>query len=174
MPWIWIAADEKWRGRALQLRLAGNFQSVLGSLPAVCDVGEALEQGFTGAARGPVAPFDLGAQDEEHIADFCLIAHRSLDEFENRLFRYHFLLGADWKLCSRRLGIDRGNFFHAVYRIEQKLGRVFRELEPYALFPVDEYFNGPPKIAPARALAIREFPHRPKHLEFPHPLGKTA
>lgn len=123
---------------------------------------------------GRSRPSTWGRKDEEYIADFCLIAHRSLDEFENRLFRYHFLLGADWKLCSRRLGIDRGNFFHAVYRIEQKLGRVFRELEPYALFPVDEYFNGPPKIAPARALAIREFPHRPKHLEFPHPLGKTA
>jgi hypothetical protein len=32
-----------------------------------------------------------------------------------------------------------------VYRIEQKLGRVFRELEPYALFPVNEYFHGPSK-----------------------------
>jgi hypothetical protein len=41
--------------------------------------------------------------------------------------------------------MDRGNFFHAVYRIEQKLGRVFRELEPYALFPVNEYFHGAPK-----------------------------
>jgi hypothetical protein len=41
--------------------------------------------------------------------------------------------------------MDRGNFFHAVYRIEQKLGRVFRELEPYALFPVNEYFHGPAK-----------------------------
>jgi hypothetical protein len=33
-----------------------------------------------------------------------------------------------WKLCCRQLGTDRGNFFHAVYRIEQKLGRVFAEL----------------------------------------------
>jgi hypothetical protein len=41
--------------------------------------------------------------------------------------------------------MDRGNFFHAVYRIEQKLGRVFRELEPYSLFPVDDYFHGPSK-----------------------------
>jgi len=38
--------------------------------------------------------------------------------------------------------MDRGAFFHEAYRIEQKLGRVFRELEPHALFPVDEYFNG--------------------------------
>jgi hypothetical protein len=28
-----------------------------------------------------------------------------------------------------------------VYRIEQKLGRVFRELETYSLFPVDDDFH---------------------------------
>ena len=61
---------------------------------------------------------------------------------EHRVFKFHFLLGADWKLCCRRLNMDRGNFFHMVYRIEQRLGRVFRELEPYGLFPLDEYFNG--------------------------------
>jgi hypothetical protein len=38
--------------------------------------------------------------------------------------------------------MDRGSFFHEVYRIEQKLGRIYRELEPYALYPLDEYFGG--------------------------------
>jgi hypothetical protein len=83
-----------------------------------------------------------GRKDEEYIADFCLVSKRTLDEFEYKVFRFHFLLGADWRLCCRKLGIDRGNFFHTVYRIQQKLGRVFRELEPYSLFPLDEYFNG--------------------------------
>jgi len=79
---------------------------------------------------------------EEYIADFCLVSRRALDDFEHRLFRFHFLLGADWRLCCRRLQMERGNFFHAVYRIEQKLGRAYVELRPYALFPVDEYFSG--------------------------------
>jgi len=116
-----------------------------------------------------------GRKDEEFIADFCLISRRVLDDFEHRLFRYHFLLGADWRLCSRQLGIDRGNFFHAVYRIEQKLGRVFRELEPYPLFPLDEYFHGPSRMAPARAVTLsgRETAP-PAHLRFPRPLRKTA
>jgi len=83
-----------------------------------------------------------GRKDEEYVADFCLVSRRALDEFEYKVFKYHFLLGADWKLCTRKLKIDRGNFFHAVYRIEQKLGRVFQELEPYGLFPLDEYFRG--------------------------------
>jgi len=79
---------------------------------------------------------------EEFIADFCLVSRRSLDDEEHTLFKYHFLLGADWKLCCRRLKIDRGSFFHMVYRIEQKLGRIFCELEPYALYPINEYFGG--------------------------------
>lgn len=81
-------------------------------------------------------------KDEEYAADFCLVSKRTLDETEYQIFKFHFLLGADWKLCCRRLKMDRGNFFHAVYRIQQKLGRVYRELQPYALFPLDEYFGG--------------------------------
>ena len=79
---------------------------------------------------------------EDYLADFCLVSQRHLTDEEHRVFKFHFLLGADWKLCCRRLNMDRGNFFHMVYRIEQRLGRVFRELEPYGLFPLDEYFNG--------------------------------
>jgi hypothetical protein len=98
-----------------------------------------------------------GRKDEEYCADFYLVSKRYLDEEEFRIFRYHFLLGADWRLCCRKLGIDRGNFFHSIYRIEQKLGRVFRDLKPYGLYPVDEYFNGSthqmeprPKVEPLR------------------------
>lgn len=123
---------------------------------------------------GRSRPSTWGRKDEEYIADFYLVAQRCLDEFDKKLFRYHFLLGADWKLCSRKLGIERGNFFHAVYRIEQKLGRVFRELEPYPLFPLDEYFNGPSRIGPKEAPSPPRVPARPAHLRFPSPVGRTA
>jgi hypothetical protein len=83
-----------------------------------------------------------GRRDEEYIADFCLVSRRFLDSAEYRLFRFHYLLGADWRLCCRQLKMDRGSFFHEVYRIQQKLGRVYRELKPYALYPLDEYFGG--------------------------------
>lgn len=92
--------------------------------------------------------FSWGRKDEEYIADFILVSRRTLDELEHKIFSYHFLLGADWNLCCRRLNVDRGTFFHAVYRIEQKLGRVFRELEPYGLFPLDEYFRGTVRVMP--------------------------
>ena len=82
-----------------------------------------------------------GRKLEEYTADFYLVSKRTLSAEEFRIFRYHFMLGADWHLCCRKLKMDRGLFFHAVYRIERTLGRVFRELQPYGLYPLDEYFN---------------------------------
>lgn len=82
-----------------------------------------------------------GMKNEEYMADFILVSRRTLGEREYKIFKYHFLLGADWKLCCRKLKMDRGSFFHDVYRIEQKLGKTFRELEPHSLFPLDEYFS---------------------------------
>lgn len=81
-------------------------------------------------------------KNEEYIADFCLVSRRSLNDDAHELFRYHFLLGADWRLCCQKLKIDRGTFFHGVYRIEQLLGRRFAEVQPYPLWPLDEYFGG--------------------------------
>lgn len=85
-----------------------------------------------------------GRKNEEFCADVWLVAKRTLtNPTEWAVFRFFHLLGADWKLCGgRRLGMDKGAFFHVVYRVEQKLGRVFRELQPYPLYPIDEYFQG--------------------------------
>jgi hypothetical protein len=117
-----------------------------------------------------------GRKDEEYIADFCLVSKRTLDQEEYRIFKFHFLLGADWRLCTRRLNIDRGSFFHAVYRIEQKLGRAFRELEPYCLYPLQEYFHGPRRMVGdglPRPVRPRVAP-RLQRLSIRVPLLKTA
>lgn len=90
--------------------------------------------------RGRDGRYTWSRKEEEYIADFCLMAKRHLNDVEHAVFRYHFLLGGDWRLCCRRLKIDRGNFFHMVYRIMHKLGRAFRETQPYGLFPTNEYF----------------------------------
>ena len=123
---------------------------------------------------GRSRPDSWGRKDEEFIADFCLLARRTLDREEHRLFRYHFLLGADWKLCARKLHMERGIFFHAVYRIEHKLGRVFREVEPYPLFPLDDYYNGPSRsVPPVRKWPVTVMPLWSGPLSFP-PVGRTA
>jgi hypothetical protein len=114
----------------------------------------------TSRAQGRVSD---GRKNEDYMADVFLVSKRILtDPTEWAIFRFHHLLGADWKLCGRRLGMDKGNFFHAVYRIEAKLGKVFRELQPYPLFPIDEYFQGN-----TRRVAVLPFPVQPARLGTP-------
>lgn len=83
-----------------------------------------------------------GRRNEEFIADFEITSRRSLNEEEYGVFRYHYQLGADWKQTSTKLCMSKGTFFHMKYQIEEKLGRVFRELQPHCLFPLDQYFGG--------------------------------
>lgn len=93
-------------------------------------------------------------KEEEFTADFCLVAKRTLNEEEHRIFRFHFLLGADYKLCCLKLKMDRGTFFHTVYRIQRKLGKAFREIEPYPLFPLSDYFGGPTRTHAAKVVVM--------------------
>lgn len=105
-----------------------------------------------------------GRRTEEYLADFCLVSRRILTPQEYDIFRFHYLLGANWQLCCQRMRLDRGTFYHIVYRIEQKLGRVFRELEPYGLFPLEEYFGEVARHTPVLATTVsppRVFALRP-------------
>jgi hypothetical protein len=97
-----------------------------------------------------------GRKDEEYIVDFLNVTKRALSDDEHRIFRYHYLLAADWKMCCRKLNIDRGTFYHEIYKIQEKLGRIYRDLQPYGLYPLDQYFRGATKedavcITPIRA-----------------------
>jgi hypothetical protein len=118
-----------------------------------------------------------GRKNEEYIADFLLVTQKTLEPFEYQIFKFHYVLGASWSLCARRLGVDRGIFFHAVYRIQEKLGRTFRELRPYALFPIDEYFNGrtenttPITVIPDQPLLLR---HNSLNRRIPVPVKRAA
>lgn len=107
---------------------------------------------FTPGATGK---FSWSRKEEEYVADFYLVAKRTLTPSDFSLFKYHFLYGADWRLCSRKLGIEKSPFFQRVYLIQERLGRVFRELRPYPLFPLDEYFNGTRRlVTPQRLTAV--------------------
>jgi hypothetical protein len=106
---------------------------------------------------------------EEFMADFTLIARRELSDSDYRIFRIYHLLGADWRLASERLNMDRGNFWHAVYRIEQKLGRAYCETQPYPLFPLDEYFGWTTRNTKVRPLQPK--PPRKSRLKVPFRLS---
>lgn len=91
--------------------------------------------------RGRMPWISYARQYEDFVADVHLVARRSLSARQWKLFRWHYLEGRTYRFCCPRLGWDRANFFHECYRIEERLGRVFRELRPYALFPTREYFG---------------------------------
>jgi len=93
---------------------------------------------------------------EEYMADYELVSRRALNEEEYRLFRFHFLLAADWRLCCWQMKIDRGEFFHRVYLLEEKLGRIYAELRPYPLYPLDEYFGGIPRRQALSSLTLNQ------------------
>jgi hypothetical protein len=94
------------------------------------------------AGNGPKGLVRVGRPHEEFLADVSLVAKRTLDPLEYDVFRFHMLYGADHKACCKRLNIDRGTFFHAVYRVEAKAGRAFRTTAPYPIYPVNGYFYG--------------------------------
>ena len=111
--------------------------------------------------EGPIGKRIYGLKREEYMADFCLVAKRVLDEEEYRIFRFHHLLGADYRLCCRQLKLERSVFFRIVHRLERKLGRAFREIEPYPLFPLSDYFTGPAKEHHAKVVEIRTDAKKP-------------
>ncbi|MEK7753218.1 MAG: hypothetical protein AAB654_14940 [Acidobacteriota bacterium] len=75
------------------------------------------------------------------------MARRELDARDYQIFRLHFVDGLDHRTCIGRIkNLARGDFFHAVYRIERRLGLCFLELRPYGLWPLDLYFHSHAKI----------------------------
>lgn len=120
---------------------------------------------------GPEGYRTYSRKREEYMADFCLVSRRVLDDLEYQIFRYHYLLGADGNLCSRRLNMDRGDFYHAVYRIESRLGRTFAELQPYPLYPLSDYFGGTVRAVERRTPVMETDYRRTRAKSFPLPLS---
>lgn len=85
---------------------------------------------------------NYGFPKQEYCADLYLVTKRSLTAEEWKVFDAHYLMGGDWKFCAEKIGIDKGKFFHLLYVIQEKLGRIYAELKPHALYPIDEYFQG--------------------------------
>jgi hypothetical protein len=132
----------------------GVFRAVLRKFRECATYGHNLRPRSIEAISGPQGKTPQGCKNSEYLADVHLTGKRTLSTDDWRIFSAHHLLGADWKLCCQRLGMSRGNFFHACYRIEETLGRVFRELKPYALFPIDEYFQAVTRTVDARPLPV--------------------
>jgi hypothetical protein len=93
------------------------------------------------ARAGLMFPCECGPVGVEYAADVALTARRELSEPDYRIFQLR-LEGLDQAACSRLLRMREGDYWHALYRIQERLGKVFAELEPYPLYPDYAYFGG--------------------------------
>jgi hypothetical protein len=98
-----------------------------------------LEIVWNSATHGQAAHpcIGFGLPDVEFVADFEITARRVLDAAHHSIFVLHFLRGREWPACTRKLKISRGNFFHAVYRIEERMGAALVEA---GIYPLRDYF----------------------------------
>ena len=92
-------------------------------------------------ASGKDCRFTWGRKNEEFSADLWLLAKRVLDAQHFAVFSRHSLGGMAWPQASRQVGLGRGAFFHHVYRAEVDVAQAAVALVPYALFPLDDYFQ---------------------------------
>jgi hypothetical protein len=119
--------------RAITRRLVGLWRTFTGR-PSLTPV-------RLGTAKQPFRNDFYGRPGQEFVADLESLARRVLTPHEVRLFRLYHLAEGEGRSICRRLRLNEGAFWHSIYRLEAKLGRAARELKPYALFPVYEYFR---------------------------------
>ncbi len=83
--------------------------------------------------------------NEEYVADFVLIGRRVLSthpKLLQQVFELHILRGLESLICVNKIRtVNRGRFFHGVYKVQELLGREFHDLTPYALYPLQSYFS---------------------------------
>ena len=104
----------------------------------------------------------------EYAADFVMLANRVLADrpLERAVFEAYHVDDLEWQVAAPRVNreihpprpLDRGRFFHAVYRVEMLLGKAIVDTRPYSLFPPNGYFSGfiiPPNSLPASRVRTR-------------------
>ncbi|MCC7235585.1 MAG: hypothetical protein IT163_09800 [Bryobacterales bacterium] len=82
-------------------------------------------------------------KQSEWLADVQLLAMRALDghELSKTIYRLGCVEDRDYKVVSAKVGLSRGNYFHAVYRMKEVVGRAWLETKPHAVYPTDQYFS---------------------------------
>jgi hypothetical protein len=100
-----------------------------------------------------VAP---GYRNYEYAADFLSCARRSLASADHRLFVSRYILEASLEQINVQLGRprDERSTHRDFYRIEHALAHAFCSQQPYALFPIEDYFRRETNRAVATALRL--------------------
>jgi len=71
-------------------------------------------------------------KEEEYMADFHLVSRRTLTPWDYRIFTFHFLLGADWKLCCGGCGSTAASSFTRFTACRRRWAGCFSSSSPTA------------------------------------------
>ena len=96
---------------------------------------------FCRTGSGPTNSGHWGRKEEEFCADVDIAVRRQLQGADRVLFRRYWIDGASSADLLVELRMSRGAFFHAVYALEEEMGRVFLGLLPYPIWPLNNYFH---------------------------------
>jgi hypothetical protein len=119
-----------------------RFKVIAGDNKSLEHVSKALDGNWPTPDRDCPQGENMSYPDIDFTCDFVLIARRALPcPLDWELFRLSFLLGADHKFCARKMKIERGDFFHRKYQVEERLGHAYAHTLPYPLYPLDDYFT---------------------------------
>jgi hypothetical protein len=106
-------------------------------------------------------------------ADFVMLAKRTLPDELLSLFRSRFLNGEPRHIYMRRMDLDRGEYWHLVYRVSVRMGRAIADSEPYSLYPVSDYFGAGKKFAYSTLAMERESKLARMIVLRPNPMRRT-
>jgi hypothetical protein len=79
---------------------------------------------------GPSGYRAYSRKREEFMADFVIVSRRTLEDLEYGIFRSHFLLGADFKLCCPAIPYRPGHFLPPCLYHPGTLGPGLRRIGP--------------------------------------------
>ncbi len=96
---------------------------------------------FSAVPRGVDRHLVWIRRNEDYCADFQAAGRRVLTPELYRVFRFFYLLGGSADLVARRLGVSRATLYRMLAQIEPAVGRELALLEPYSLYPPQEYMR---------------------------------
>lgn len=127
----------------------------------------------------------------EYAADFERLAMRRLSGWDvhQAIFQRHYLEGRDYRsayVAAQRVdpGLSLGMFWHSAYQLAEWVGERLVTIQPYRLYPLDEYFGTPAavsikQVSGGRVESMPALPHfspdyKPLHFPTRKPITQRS
>ncbi len=75
----------------------------------------------------------------EFLADFDIAARKCLAKEDLLILEHHFIQRGEWKRGLALTKLNRGDYYHRVYAVAERMGGYLATLKPFALYPTPAY-----------------------------------